>query len=271
MLGVPTSNSRTLLRSRSLVVLCIAACPLAQASANPPPAAQYTITLNQQPVSLIPGRFTLGGAIGELETLPAPFASSQLTGQGTSLTQMQYWFRVDGPSDGLQVPIHITGRLRVRAANAVFKKGLVWGVTAQLIGIAYDGPLGPEVSQVDHESSVLDCNPLAEGDIPSDPPIASCPAIEQDQPVLLTLDTLSGADNEIVLNTAANNQESFSADFDSEVDPVISFAPGFDATGYDLALSDGVGNTAPEPDSPLLTSTAMGALLYLRRRRASRS
>ena len=152
-----------MLRSRSLVILCIAACPLAQAGASPPPAAQYTITLNQQPVALIPGRFVLGGAIGELETLPAPFASSQLTGQGTSVTQLQYWFHVDGPSNGVQVPILITGRLRVRAENAVFKKGLVWGVTAQLIGIAYDGPLGPGVNQVDHESSVLDCNPLDEG------------------------------------------------------------------------------------------------------------
>jgi hypothetical protein len=79
-----------LLRSRSLVVLCLAASPVAHASASPPPAAQYTITLNQQPVSLIPGRFVLGGAIGELETLPAPFASSQLTGQGASVTQLQY-------------------------------------------------------------------------------------------------------------------------------------------------------------------------------------
>ena len=51
------------------------------------------------------------------------------------------------------------------------------------------------MSQVDHESSILDCNPLDEGGIPSDPPILTCPAIAQDQPVLLTLNTLSGADN----------------------------------------------------------------------------
>jgi len=41
--------------------------------------------------------------------------------------------------------------------------------------------------------------------------------------------------------TAANNQEAFSASFDALVDPVISFAPGFAATGYSSTLSDGAG------------------------------
>ena len=43
------------------------------------------------------------------------------------------------------------------------------------------------------------------------------------------------------------------------VDPVISFAPGFDSTGYSLAVSPGMGNqasTVPEPATWMLLSTA---------------
>lgn len=43
------------------------------------------------------------------------------------------------------------------------------------------------------------------------------------------------------------------------VDPVISFAPSFDSTGYSLAFSSGIANesaTAPEPATWLLLSTA---------------
>jgi len=56
------------------------------------------------------------------------------------------------------------------------------------------------------------------------------------------------------------------------VDPVISFAPGFDSTGYSIALSPGVGNeasTVPEPATWVLLSTAALAWLFghrLRRR-----
>jgi hypothetical protein len=112
--------------------------------------------------------------------------------------------------------------------------------------------------------------PENQGDIPVEPPISNCPAREQDQQVLLTLTTLTGADNEVSMVTAANNQESFSADFVARVDPVISFPPRFDATGYRITVSDGVGNSpAPEPGAVLMTSTAVGALLHLHRRRQS--
>ena len=42
-------------------------------------------------------------------------------------------------------------------------------------------------------------------------------------------------------------------------DPVLSFAPGFDSTGYSIAVSPGVGNqasTVPEPATWMLLSTA---------------
>jgi hypothetical protein len=57
------------------------------------------------------------------------------------------------------------------------------------------------------------------------------------------------------------------------VDPVVSFAPGFDASPYDLVVSPGVANgqgAAPEPASLLLAGFGLAAVsLLLRRRRAA--
>jgi hypothetical protein len=148
----------------------------------------------------------------------------------------------------------------------VFLQDQIWGVTAQVNAQSLDGPLGPGVGAVDSASSSVDCSPISEGPIPMPPPIPSCPATVQDQAVLLTLTTLSGADNRVSLVASANNMESFSADFDAQVDPVISFAPGFDATGYSIELSDGVGNAVPEPSAVLTTCTGAFVLLLRSRR-----
>ena len=85
--------------------------------------------------------------------------------------------------------------------------------------------------------------------------------------MLLTLNTLTGADNLVAMNVATNNQETFTADFDAVVDSVISYAPGFAAAGYTITPSDGVGIYVPEPGDGLLTSAAVGALLRLGRRK----
>jgi hypothetical protein len=258
---------RSALRWKCLLLLFVAA-PAARAGAVPD--AHYSIILKNAAEINVPGVFSLGGESAEIENLPAPFAHAHLDGQGTSRAEMQYWFHVEGPSDGLEVPLQIAGRVRISAGNSVFKKGFVWGVTAQLIGIAFDGTLGPGVGQIDNQHESVDCSPLSEGDIPVEPPIASCQARDQDQPVLLALNALTGADNEISIVTAANNQEAFSADFDAEVDPTISFPPEFDSTGYAITVSAGVGNPAPEPRRALLECAAVGALLRLRRRSARR-
>ena len=85
--------------------------------------------------------------------------------------------------------------------------------------------------------------------------------------MLLTLNTLTGADNLVAMNVATNKQETFTADFDAVVDSVISHAPGFVAAGYTITPSDGVGIYVPEPGDGLLTSAAVGALLCLGRRK----
>jgi hypothetical protein len=260
-------QSRKLGASTLAALLGIAACPL---SASSVPAAEYAITLNMGTPHTVPGSFVQGGALGEIEPQPAPVAFAHVAEQGTSHAQMQYWFRVNGPSPNVQVPIHIDGHIEISAGNAEFEEDMIWGVSAQMSAQALDGPFGQQgVAEIDNDTAGLSCNPNSVGPIPVPLPIPSCSATVQDEPVLLTLTVLSGADNRVTLFAAANNQELFAADFEARVDPVISFAPGFDATGYSIELSDGVGNTVPEPGAALMTCTGAGALLLLRRRKAA--
>ena len=240
---------------------------LAQAS-GAVPAAEYAITLNGGAPHTVPGTFTQGGALGEIDPQPAPLAFAHVTGQGTSHAQIQYFFRVNGPAPNVEVPIRIEGRLAVDAGNAVFAQNLIWGVSAQIGAQAFDGPLGdPEINEIDTEVRSIGCNPISVGPVPMPLPIPTCPATLQDEPFSITLTVRSGGDNRVNMLATANNQAAFSADFDVVVDPVISFAPGFDATGFEIEVSEGVGNAVPEPGGVLMTSTGAGIFCLLRRRR----
>jgi hypothetical protein len=250
-----------------LLALGLAALPFSHASAAPVPAATYSITLNNSAPITTPGSFGASGEIGEIQNVPSPLVFAHVGGTGRSLVEMQYWFRVNGPALHLPVPIQIAGRVQLDAGGAQFQQNMIWGVSANLIAQALDGELGPGVGEVDNGFGGVSCNPNSVGPIPVPLPIPSCSATSQDQPVVLTLNTLSGADNRVTLLATANNQESFVASFDARVDPVISFAPGFDATGYSIELSGGVGNAVPEPSTALLVGTALGLLPRVRRRR----
>jgi hypothetical protein len=54
----------------------------------------------------------------------------------------------------------------------------------------------------------------------------------------------------------------------ADVDPYISFAPGFDSTGYSLSFSDGISNAplAPEPSTMWLSACRLLAAWMARRR-----
>jgi hypothetical protein len=147
---------------------------------------------------------------------------------------------------------------------------MIWGVSASISAQAFDGPLGGLVNEIDNEVRILSCNPNSVGPIPVPLPIPSCPATIQGEPFALTLNTQAGGDNRVTLNATANNQELFFADFEAQVDPVISFAPGFDATGYSIELSEGVGNSVPEPGAAPMTLAGAGVLLLMRRTQRSR-
>jgi hypothetical protein len=68
----------------------------------------------------------------------------------------------------------------------------------------------------------------------------------------------------------ATNQPFSTSSAEATLDPVISFGPGFDSTGYSIALSPGIGNdasTVPEPSTWMFLSTATLALVSGRRLR----
>jgi hypothetical protein len=252
--------------ARLLVVLGLAALPLSQARGAPVPAASYSITLNNSAPVTVPGAFGSGDT-GEIQTLPAPLLSAHVSGSGRSLVEMEYWFRVNGPATNLPLTIQITGRVEIDAAGAIFQQGMIWGLTAAISAQSFDGELGPGINQIDAALADVGCNPNSVGPIPVPLPIPTCSATKQSKPFVLTLNVLTGADNRVSLVAAANNQESFVADFDALVDPVISFMPGFDSTGYSIEVSGGVANGVPEPSAAVLLAAAGVACAGLRRRR----
>jgi hypothetical protein len=253
---------------RTFVALCLAAVPLAQAAGGPLPDPTYATTFNQVQVGSTPGNYGAGGLTGTIATVPQPMIHAHLEGQGTSFVEEIYWFRVVGPA-GVEVPIQISGAIHIDLVGAVFQQNKIWGTTAQLIGQSYDGEIlgGGFVNQVDYQLATLDCNPGAEGPIASPPPIATCSGTKQDANPVLILKTKPGGDNRVVMNAAVNNQEAFHASFDSVVDPIISFAPGFDSTGFTIIFNEGIGNSAPEPGAALLV--LLGALTLAGARRES--
>jgi hypothetical protein len=251
---------------RTFVALCLAGVPLAQAAAGPLPDPSYITTFNQVQVGSTPGSFGSGGTTGTIATVPNPMIHAHLEGQGTSTLQETYWFRVVGPA-GVEVPIQISGSLHIDLVGAVFQQNEIWGTTAQLVAQSFDGELGPGVGQVDSQFATLDCGPGAEGPIASPPPIATCSATKQDSNPVLILKTRSGGDNRVTMTASVNNQEAFHASFDSVVDPIISFAPGFDSTGFTIIFNEGIGNSAPEPGAALLV--LLGALTLAGARRES--
>ena len=256
-------------RARTAVAwlaLALAVAASAPATAAPVPAASYSITLNNGAPITTPGSFSSAGELGEIQVLPVPLAFAHVSGQGRSLVALEYWFRVNGPAAGVPVPIQISGLVEIDAGGAVFQQNMVWGVSASLIAASFDGEIGAAPNPFDNQIASVSCNPNSVGPIPNPLPIPSCPATQQSQQVTLTLNTLSGADNRVNLTVTANNQESFGANFDALVDPVISFAPGFDSTGYSIELSPGLGNSVPEPTAAQLLASAAAVSLARRRR-----
>jgi PEP-CTERM motif-containing protein len=254
---------------RFLLLLVLLALPLTRAAASPLPQATYSVTLNGVEVSQVSGSFASGGALGSIASLPNPSAHAHVEGTAQSFEQMIYWFRIDGPSPGAHVPVVITGNVSISAGGAVFAQNLVWGTTAQLIAQSYDGQLlgGSPLNNIDSEVASVDCNPASEGPISTPPPIGSCSATVQSEPVILHLDAIVGADNRVVLNAATNNKENFVAHFDALVDPTISLGAGVDPSLFTILLSDGVGNTVPEPGTALLIGLGSASLVFLGRRK----
>jgi hypothetical protein len=188
---------------------------------------------------------------------------------GSAHATIIYYFGVDGPSS-VQVPLQIesdvqydiidpevTGPEPLRtiflARGGISIHGNAPGfngVTINSLDVDYaQGPVIPQLS--DDSTNVYNLN------------------VVSGVQYWVTLDVVVVADN-----FSRPSQETSAS---AIADPVISFAPGFDSTGFTLVFSPGVGNGAPadvpEPSTLVMSSIVLGmfggAGLYKRLKKAA--
>jgi hypothetical protein len=195
-----------------------------------------------------PGNYTLQGtsSVFGIVDAGAPLAHAYASAIGpqvsTSNTDITYYFEIDGPQLGSEVPLQIGTYLTesltldpyypLQNVHNSGVPGYVYNVSAQLF-----------VTNTPYSESV------------------SCSKTAYADPTCTAATTFSGSlDMTAVTGTAYQIIVSAYASVDSRAtsgsqmiaeavaDPVIAFAPGFDATGYSIELSAGIENRlAPEP------------------------
>ena len=254
-------------------------------AANVPPAF-YGIILQQNSSFLqFTDGFTinasLGGSHGQLVRTPSPSVLSTLTGEligtGSSNVEVQYFFRVDAPPGAdptVPIPIQVDAFLSYAWAAPLSSPYVdvpfSWSALASIYATSYT-----DAGQFDFDGTDIGC--AGGGTLVCDGPANPLPQFQEF--VTLHLNVLPGFNNVVQLNagttfyhpvpaTTVGNPALFSS-FYAYVDPVISIDPSFDATGYGLTLSDGVGNAAntvaPEPAG--ISFVAIGVVLLCRVRR----
>ncbi len=177
-----------------------------------------------------------------VDRLPAPrvFATTILS--GTAEARMSYDFVVDGPP-GEFIPVVVTSTLSYSASET---NSLSAWIAQAAVGIS-GGQSGGQFEQIINRSDL---------------PVFSKDVVFIDGVISQTL---------VQVNISA-----FVADFivagthppnsliSAKADPVISFAPGFDSTGFTIVLPPGVGNSfdsgsaTPEPSTLVLSSITFG-------------
>jgi hypothetical protein len=180
---------------------------------------------------------------------------------------------VNGPASTTPIPILITGSLYTRYSLADYvtsTNDISWSTLASVFAASYT------------DSGQFDSAFVSSGCAASGGQFASdCVAPEFLLPFILHLNILPGNLNVVTLNANTNYQYNVSpstigagaqtSSFQAVVDPVISFDPSFDSSGYSLELSDGIVN-APEPGTIAFTVTGaalMGLRLKSRHTRSS--
>ncbi len=253
--------------SAALAVLLLAT-PLwfapARVHASPLPAASFTAADGTQSFSgTTSGSGPLFGGDVSFVSLPAPSASiSTSAGLGQASTvsaEIFYYFEIVGPSDGIPVPISVAATVGYSEAGAKLT-----GTPSTFFNVFASVTVLPS----------YDPSALVHG--------GTSLGVGCETGFTCTVTSLSGTLSANIISGAVNAMQvsAFGAIDNSLVnantsvsaiaDPVISFAPGFDATGYSIILSEGIGNSpaVPEPATLALLLTGAGAAGLVRRRRA---
>ena len=216
-----------------------------------------------------PGLTVVRGAVG---TMPAISALAHSSASFQQISQSRagaiYFFEVTGPTVGVQVPLLVTTFLDyvITFDNFVPSQneaspgipGYVYSVGASVNVIAQAGG-----------SAEVSCSKAAHG-----PPSCTAATLAGSLPVTAQTGTV----NEIIVGAAGNVDGTNvfgGVTVDAFADPVIAFAPGFDATGFSIELSPGVGNASnasPVPEPATVVMFAMGLpLLALAARRKGKA
>jgi hypothetical protein len=239
--------------------------PGARASTIVLPDATYTASLaggdgfghgyHQDFSSTSPATYAIGGSRAELTATPSPSAHASVSAAGsaasTASATVTYFFAITGPTTGVSVPLEVSTFVQYEITGAqtgnpatAFQADASVSVFAEARQIA-------QVFSFSFSSSTP--NNTFSG--------------------VLDAQAVTGNVNKIVVAALADANNSqvgiASTSVDAFADPVISFAPGFDSTGFSIVLSPGVGNDlhVPEGGSFCLMAASLGMLVWRPKRR----
>jgi hypothetical protein len=241
------SNSRSILLTCALVALLFV--PDARAGIVLPPADfsghlrgnGYDQTFD----SAFPGNFSFGHSDAALGVDPSPSAEAFVTAAGFSDSAadgtITYSFAVIGPADGISVPLNVATFVSFDVEGVSLGTPASFFLVQAYVQVARPGFIS--TSQVFSEVGFLSDSVSKNLNFPA----------------------LTGTVNTVTVFATAevNNSQVAPANSsaDAFADPVITFASGFDSTGYRIIFSQGIGNSpfaVPAPSSLAMSSIMLG-------------
>lgn len=243
-------------------LLCLALAPMGilRAAGITLDPADYYVQLDGSGPGSGPGQYSDGTSVAKLYTQPDPSVFVSTNG-GSSLIELTYFFDVGYSLSDLPVEVIINAPQYLFANDAPLSQPSQWGMTSQITATAFDSSF----NDYDYEFNSLDCFKVGGATN------IVCPdGFIQYTPTQIKLEVLTNEEARISMNVAVNFPTGGTAE--AYVDPYITFDPGFDATGYSLAFSDGISNDSPtpEPSTIVLSGFGLVAAWVARRRFGSR-